>query len=131
MFIMNKFILSFILLVTGMAVYSQTLISYGNNTVTKDEFLRAYNKNKTPVTDKEKALRDYVELYTNFKLKVKAAKDLRIDTLPQLQADVENFRRQVDENYMSDEKALGSLLDQAYERSLVNLHTVHFSISVA
>ena len=131
MFIMNKFILSFIILVTGMAVHSQTLISYGNNTVTKDEFLRAYNKNKTPVIDKEKALRDYVELYTNFKLKVKAAKDLRIDTLPQLQADVENFRRQVDENYMSDEKALSSLLDQAYERSLVDLHTVHFSISVA
>lgn len=111
-------------------VQSQTLISYGNNTVSKDEFLRAYNKNKTPVTDKEKSIRDYIELYTNFKLKVKAAKDLRIDTLPQLQTDMDNFRRQVDENYMSDEKALKVLTDQAFNRSLYDLHTIHFSVTM-
>ena len=112
------------------SVHSQTLITYGTNTVSKDEFLRAYNKNKTPVTDKEKSLRDYIELYTNFKLKVKAAKDIHIDTLPQLQADIENFRRQVDENYMSDEKGLNALIDQAFDRSQNDLHVIHFSIPV-
>ncbi|MEO5946892.1 MAG: peptidylprolyl isomerase, partial [Chitinophagaceae bacterium] len=75
-------------------------------------------------------LRDYVELYSNFKLKVKAASDLQLDTLPQLQSDVESFRRQVDENYMSDEKALKALTDEAFQRNLVDLHTVHFSLSI-
>ncbi len=115
---------------SAIAAQSQTLITYGTNTVSKDEFLRAYNKNKTPVTDKEKAIRDYIELYSNFKLKVKAAKELRVDTLPQLKADIDNFRRQVDENYMSDEKGLNALIDQAFTRSLNDLHVIHFSITV-
>ncbi|MEO7524095.1 MAG: peptidylprolyl isomerase, partial [Ferruginibacter sp.] len=127
---MKKFYLSLAMALSIAAVRSQTLINYGANTVSKDEFLRAYNKNKTPVTDKEKSIRDYVELYTNFKLKVKAAKDLRMDTLPQLQADIDNFRRQVDENYMSDEKGLNFLMDQAFARSLRDLHTIHFSILI-
>lgn len=115
-------------LMLGYCSQSQTLITYGSHSVSKDEFLRAYNKNKTAVTDKEKSIRDYVELYTNFKLKVKAAQDLRLDTLPQLQADVESFRRQVVENYMSDDKAVKALQDEAFDRSQVNLHTIHFSI---
>lgn len=109
---------------------AQTLITYGNNTVSKDEFLRAYNKNKTPVTDKEKSIRDYIDLYTNFKLKVKAARDLHIDTLPQLQADIENFRKQVDENYMNDEKGLNALISQAFDRSQFDLHVMHFLLPI-
>ena len=44
-----------------MAAHSQTLITFGKNTVGKAEFLRAYNKNKTVVADKEKAIRDRKE----------------------------------------------------------------------
>ena len=76
------------------AVFSQTLFTYGNTPVDKAEFLRAYNKNKTPVTNKEKALKEYLELYVRFKLKVKAAMELRLDTLPQLQYDAQSFRSQ-------------------------------------
>ena len=127
---MKKMLLLLSMAINCAALYSQTLINYGNNTIGKDEFLRAYNKNKTPVTDKEKSLRDYIELYTNFKLKVKAAKDLHIDTLPQLQADIDNFRRQIDENYMSDEKELKFLTDQAYDRSQQDVHIIHFSRAI-
>ncbi|RYY67974.1 MAG: hypothetical protein EOO13_13555, partial [Chitinophagaceae bacterium] len=45
-------------------VYAQTLISYGNNTISKDDFLRAYNKNKTATDNNEAAVREYVDLYT-------------------------------------------------------------------
>jgi peptidyl-prolyl cis-trans isomerase SurA len=125
---MKKISLSLAFVFFAFASHSQTLITYGSNTVSKDEFLRAYNKNKTPVTDKEKSIRDYIELYSNFKLKVRAAKDLHMDTLPQLQTDIDNFRRQVDENYMSDEKALNSLMDQAFTRSQHDIHTLLFSV---
>ena len=70
---MKKCFFLVIIFVSKIAL-AQTIISYGNYTVSKDDFLRAYNKNKTPVEDKEKAIREYTELYTNFKLKVKAAK---------------------------------------------------------
>jgi peptidyl-prolyl cis-trans isomerase SurA len=112
------------------AVQSQTVFTYGSNAVSKEEFMRAYNKNNSPVTDKEKSIRDYLELYSNFKLKVKAAEELRIDTLPQIKYDIENFRRQVEENYMTDEKGTARLMDEAFERSQKDLHVLHFSLPV-
>jgi peptidyl-prolyl cis-trans isomerase SurA len=66
-------------------ISAQTLFTYGSDRVQKDEFLRAYNRNKSKVEDPEKALREYLDLYVKFKLKVKAAKVARIDTIPQLQ----------------------------------------------
>lgn len=107
---------------------AQTLITYGNSSVSKDEFWRAYNKNKQVVGDKEKSLREYVDLYSNFKLKVKAAQDLRLDTLQQLKYDVDNFRNQIMENYLSDEKGFRRLQDEAFDRSQKDVHVLHFSI---
>jgi len=106
---------------------AQTLITYGSNTVGKDEFLRAYNKNKTPVTDKEKSIRDYIDLYANFKLKVKAAETMRLDTSAQLVTDLQNFRQQIEENYMNDDKAINVLLDEAFIRSQQDLHVIRFT----
>ena len=65
------FLFSFVALFSSGA-FSQTLITYGNYVIDKEEFLRAYNKNKPATTDKGKAMQDYLQLYTNFKLKVKA-----------------------------------------------------------
>jgi len=127
---MKKFYLLFAMAISCASVQAQTVFTYGTNTVSKEEFLRAYNKNNSPVTDKEKSLREYLDLYSNFKLKVKAAEELRLDTLPQIQYDVTNFRRQVEENYMSDEKGSAKLMDEAFIRLQKDLHVVHFSIPV-
>ena len=92
-----------ILFLFASATYSQTLFTFGNSAVSKDEFLRAYNKNKTVTTNKEQSMKDYLDLYIKFKLKVQAAKDKHLDTLPDLQSDLQNFRTQVEENYLKDE----------------------------
>ncbi len=127
---MKKVYLLFVMLASGIFVYAQTIITYGNNTVSKEEFLRAFNKNNTSTIDREKPLREYLTLYSNFKLKVKAAEELRLDTLPQIQYDIENFRRQVEENYLSDEKGVAKLMEEAFVRSQKDLHLVHFSVSI-
>ena len=57
-------------------IFSQSLFTYGANEVSKDEFIRAFNKNINLVENKEKSLKEYLELYSIFKLKVKAAKEL-------------------------------------------------------
>lgn len=127
---MKKLYIMFLAAACIGSVSAQTLITYGNSTVSKDEFWRAYNKNKPVVTDKEKSVREYLELYTNFKLKVKAAQDMRIDTLQQIQYDVQNFRGQVTENYLSDDKGFKRLQDEAFDRSQKDVHTIHFSVPV-
>ncbi len=120
--------LAFCLGVTS--VFSQTLFTYGPYSVGKDEFLRAYNKNKTPVTDKEAALKEYLELYSKFKLKVKAAQLQQMDTLQQLQYDMQSFSSQVAEGYMNDEKGMNRLIDEAFVRRQKDIHLLHFSVAI-
>lgn len=110
--------------------YSQSLFTYGNHAVSKDEFLRAYNKNKTTVENKDQALKDYLDLYIKFKLKVQAAKDMRLDTLPSLEADLDNFKEQIEDSYLKDEKQVNALTDEAYIRGKKDIHVLHFYVPV-
>lgn len=127
---MKKIAVLLALCLVTMQLFSQTLFTYGTEKVGKDEFLRAYNKNNIPVANKEQALKEYLGLYTKFKLKVKAAREQRLDTLQQLKYDMQNFRSQVDEAYMNDEKGLGILVDEALLRSQKDIHLLHFSVSI-
>jgi peptidyl-prolyl cis-trans isomerase SurA len=128
---MKKLYLLFVLFLCSAATFSQPLFTYGGKPVDKEEFLRAYNKNKTPVTDKEKALREYLDLYIRFKLKVAAAKDMKLDTLPQLQYDAQSFGTQIQDGYLSNEKAMDDLVVEAFSRSQKDLHVLHFFAAVS
>src|SRR6187399_2541857 len=123
---MKKILLLFAFAVLTTVSFAQTLFTYGNTAVDKTEFIRAYNKNKTPVTDKEKALREYLDLYIKFKLKVKAAMELSLDTLPQLQYDAQSFRSQIEDSYLNNDKAVNDLMNEAFVRSQKDLHVLHF-----
>jgi hypothetical protein len=83
-------------------VYSQTLFTYGNNKVTKEEFLWAYNKNNQQTEHKEQSLQEYLQLYTIFKLKVAAAKENKLDKTEQLKYDLMNFRARLENDFVPD-----------------------------
>jgi peptidyl-prolyl cis-trans isomerase SurA len=110
--------------------YAQPVFTYGKWSVDKEEFTKAYNKNKTPVADKEKAIREYLELYTRFKLKVQAAKDAGLDTLQQLQYDLQNFRGQIEENYLQDDNAIDALLTEVLIRNQKDIRLHHFTVPI-
>lgn len=124
---MKKTIAALLLLIAG-AAHSQTLFSYGSNSVSKEEFLRAFNKNNTAATNTEKAYRDYLDLYTRFKLKVKAAYDAKLDTLPAQAVELQNFRGQIVEGFMNDESSVQLLVDEAFTRSQQDLRIAHIYI---
>src|SRR5450432_4230505 len=84
------------------AVHAQTLFTYGKNNVSKEEFLRAFNKKNTSASNTERAYRDYLELYTRFKLKVQAAYDAKLDTLSAQATELKNFRGQIIDGFMND-----------------------------
>jgi peptidyl-prolyl cis-trans isomerase SurA len=127
---MKKIAVMVVICVGVTQLFSQTLFTYGPYAVSKSEFLRAYNKNQTVVTNKEQSLREYLDLYYKFKLKVKTAQTLRLDTLQQLQYDLQNFRSQVAEGYMNDEKEMNALIDEAIQRSQKDIHLLHFSVGI-
>ena len=127
---MKKIFLLLLVTCCVSCLYAQTLFTYGNNAVSKDEFLRAYNKNKTAVPDKSKALREYLDLFIKFKLKVKAATDMHLDTVPTLKTDLQNFRSQIEEGYLNDDREVARLVQEAFIRSQKDIHIQHLFIPV-
>ncbi|MBI5859140.1 MAG: peptidylprolyl isomerase [Sphingobacteriales bacterium] len=112
------------------AASAQTLFTYGKYAVDVKDFLRAYNKNNSqPVTDKAKSISDYLELYIKSRLKIQEAYERRYDTLPQVKMEVSNLRTQIAENYMSDPELVSRMSNEAFQRSLKDIHVAHIFIS--
>lgn len=109
-------------------VYAQTLFTYGNQAVSKQEFLKAYKKNNTNGKPTEKSYRDYLDLYTRYKLKVKAAYDMKLDTLASQVADLQNFRSQIVDQYLNNEASMNKLINEAFTRSQKDIHIEHIFI---
>jgi peptidyl-prolyl cis-trans isomerase SurA len=121
-------ILFIALLMTSFSSQSQTLFTYGANKVDKNEFWRAFTKNNNGATD-EKAIREYLDLFIRFKLKVQAAKDAKLDTLPSIKNDVAGFRAQIIEQYMRNQNATKDLTTEAFERSKTEIEAAHVFVA--
>lgn len=109
---------------------AQTLFTYGKYPVSKQEFLEAYKKNNTS-SPTEKSYADYLEMYIRYKLKVQAAYDMRLDTIPSQLADLQDFRKQVIGNYLADEKILQGLVKEAMVHSAQDIRISHIYIPFA
>src|ERR1700749_955082 len=114
---MKNVFLIFLLCLCSYSFYGQTLVSYGKQTISREEFLKAFRKNNTSVKATEKAYRDYLNLYIRYKLKVQAARDLRLDTLPGQITELKNFKSQIVDQYINDEISLNQMAREAFVRS--------------
>ncbi len=107
--------------------WSQTLFTYGSNPVTKQEFLRNYSKNalnKKPDFS-EPALREYLDLYSLFRMKVKEAEIQKLDTLQAIQRELDSYRKQLAKTYLTDEQVSNRLYHEAYDRMKEERHVAH------
>lgn len=109
---------------------AQTLFTYGDNAVSKKEFLRNYEKNtinKKPDFS-DKALKEYIDLYSLFRMKVKEAERQQIDTFPAVDAELNNYRRQLAKTYLTDEEVNNKLMLEAYNRMREERHVAHIML---
>jgi len=109
---------------------AQTLFTCDNRPVSKEEFLKAFNKNNTNEKTTERSYRDYLELYIRYKLKVRAAYDLKLDTLQSQATELLNFRSQVAENYMNEEETMNALIKEVFSRGQKELRLSHIFIAL-
>ncbi len=111
--------------------HSQTLFTYGPYKADAKEFLKAFNKNnQQSATPKSTAIKQYLDLYINSRLKIREAYDRGYDMLPNIVNEIETLRSQVIENYMSDPDAINRLSKEAFKRSLKDIHAAHIFISL-
>jgi peptidyl-prolyl cis-trans isomerase SurA len=123
-----KLLVTAFLLLGSYTLSAQTLFYYGNDSVSVNEFLRAYKKNNTGVRS-DKALNDYLDLYIASRLKIREARAMGLDTLPQLISDLENLRQQIIPSYLNDRESVNKLVDEAFTRAQKDIHLAHIFIS--
>ncbi|MDE5743511.1 MAG: hypothetical protein K2H62_04080 [Bacteroidales bacterium] len=94
---------------------NDVLLIVGDDTTTVGAFTRMHAKNakQTQGVSYQQSLRDYLDLYVIFRLKVKAAEDAGFDTLPVIQDELYNYRAQAAEPYMMEADMKESLVLQA------------------
>ncbi len=91
-----KALLSVALLSATMA-YGQTdptIMTINGQPVSRSEFEYSYNKNNADGVIDKKSVNDYVDLFINYKLKVQAALDARLDTLSSFKKEFLSYRNQ-------------------------------------
>lgn len=127
---MKRIGLTFISITIMTCSFAQILFTYGNKAVTKDEFVKAFNKNPNISGIRKKALHDYLELYIKFKLKVQAATDAGLDKDATQQNELQNFRNQVADNIINEQANVKALVKEAIERSQKEIHLAQVFIEV-
>ena len=127
---MKNYIL-LILLIFNLSVYSQdVLLEIDNDQITLDEFSHIFNKNNENEEIDKAYLDEYVELFINFKLKVKEAKNLGFDTVPSFINELEGYRKQLAKPYLRDDNFNDELFDEALDRIQYDINANHILINI-
>ncbi len=107
------------------------LFTVDGTAVPVSEFKYIYTKTNGKDADfSESSLREYLELYINFKLKVQKARQLRLDTIQSLRQELEGYRRQLADSYLIDREVTDKLVQEAWERTQQDVDISHIMINV-
>jgi peptidyl-prolyl cis-trans isomerase SurA len=110
---------------------NKTLVTIGDEKVTVDEFMKVYNKNNSQTGAYEiSTIEEYLDLFINFKLKVKEAEELKMDTSQVFQKELNSYRKQLAKPYFIDENVNEALLEEAYNRMLKDIRASHILVMV-
>lgn len=118
---------------TGIALAQDTdpvLFTVKGNPVRVSEFKYIYTKTNQDKADfSEASLREYLDLYTKFKLKVQKARDMQLDTVIATKTELEGYRRQLANSYLVDKEVTDKLVREAYDRMQQDVDISHIFIA--
>ncbi|MEO5570994.1 MAG: peptidylprolyl isomerase [Bacteroidia bacterium] len=114
--------------------YSQSdpvLLTVGDEKITKSEFEKVYHKNNNKENSNDPvAVKEYLELYINYKLKVKEAEEEKMDTSETFVNELSGYRKQLAQPYLTDKDVTDSLIMEAYNRMKKDVHAAHVLIKL-
>lgn len=110
---------------------SEVILTIDNEAVTKTEFENIFKKNNKDADVSAEALDEYMELFINFKLKVKEAEHLGMDTVWAFVRELAGYRDQLARPYLTDAEQNEALTREAYERLKEEIKASHILIEVA
>jgi peptidyl-prolyl cis-trans isomerase SurA len=117
---------------TASVVKDPVIATIGQVPVYRSEFQYVYDKNP-PASDsvsKDKSVREYLDLYLNFRLKVLDAESLGLDTLSTFREELSGYKEQLAEPYLMDSTVTAALVREAYEHMKEEIHASHLLIGL-
>lgn len=134
---MMKRSLTGLLLLTGLCVLAQkqpaapappvdpVLMTVDGQPVTRGEFEAIYKKNNKDAPVTKEALDEYLDLFINYKLKVRAAEELGMDTVGKFKTELDGYRKQLARPYLIDRNLNDELMKEAFDRSQWEIRASH------
>ena len=106
------------------------IMTLENQDITLGDFEYIFRKNNSETVTTKESLDEYIDLFVNYKLKVKAAKDAKLDTNKSFIAELKGYRKQLARPYLTDGDMLDALTFQAYERKKTEIKAKHILIRI-
>jgi len=105
----------------------------GGTPVYVSEFSYVYNKNNASNADAytKENINEYLNLYTNFKLKVREAESMGLDTSSSFKKELEGYRKQLAQPYLTEKSITELLTKEAYERMKEEINASHILLTVS
>lgn len=107
------------------------IMTVNGKKIQKSEFEYIYNKNNPATSSDRKSLDEYVAMFVKFRLKVAAAEAEGLDTIATFRNELDGYRRQLIEPYLTDKKAEESLFQEAYNRMKENVEASYIYINIS
>ncbi len=113
-------------------IINETLMTVAGDTITADEFIYLYEKNNfnNDSIYSEEDVNAYLELFQNFKLKVKAAKATGLDTTQAFKGEYKTYKDQLIRPFLAESKENDRLIQEAYEHMKWEIDASHIMVSL-
>ncbi|WP_194767933.1 peptidylprolyl isomerase [Tamlana sp. I1] len=122
----------FVLIVQAQTVEEEVLFTVGDESVYASEFIRVYQKNLDLVQDEsQKNVDEYLKLFTSYKLKIQEARSLGFHEKQAYQKELESYKKQLAQNYISESKVTEALVEEAYERLSYDVNADHILVKLS
>jgi peptidyl-prolyl cis-trans isomerase SurA len=108
---------------------SKILVTIDGEKISISDFKRVYEKNLDAIENEEaKDVEKNLDLFINYKLKVKEAYGINLDTLASYVKEMEMYRNQLSAPYMQDSAFINKLVKDAYFRTKNEVKAKHILI---
>ena len=120
----------------GLTALAQTsepvIMTINGKPVYKSEFENVYKKNSGKEVNKEqKSVKEYVDLFSTFKMKVFEAEANGLDTNSSFKTELAGYRKQLAAPYLTDKNVNEALIQEAYDRMKTEVKASHILIRVS
>ena len=118
---MKRILIYMLSVMLGLPVFAKkepVIMTVNGYDVKKSEFEYFFRKNSTETDVTRKTVRQYADLYLNFKLKVQAAIDEGLDQSDSFLKEYRMYRNMQAEDYLTDNVFLDSIAHEAYKKTV-------------